>query len=75
MKISKFTIVFLLPFCLFLGGCESIKNITDPLGDDKEEMQNVLENTTSGGVTINDVVFHVGSSLSKEFYFLLLNKK
>jgi coniferyl-aldehyde dehydrogenase len=29
-------------------------------GDDKEEMQNVLENTTSGGVTINDVVFHVG---------------
>ena len=29
-------------------------------GDNKEEMQNVLENTTSGGVTINDVVFHVG---------------
>ena len=29
-------------------------------GDDKEEMQNVLENTISGGVTINDVVFHVG---------------
>ena len=29
-------------------------------GDDKEEMQNVLENTTSGGVTINYVVFHVG---------------
>ena len=29
-------------------------------GDYKEEMQNVLENTTSGGVTINDVVFHVG---------------
>jgi len=29
-------------------------------GDDKEEMQSVLENTTSGGVTINDVVFHVG---------------
>ena len=29
-------------------------------GDDKKEMQNVLENTTSGGVTINDVVFHVG---------------
>jgi coniferyl-aldehyde dehydrogenase len=29
-------------------------------GDDKEEMQNILENTTSGGVTINDVVFHVG---------------
>tara|TARA_B100001175_G_scaffold219604_1_gene186868 strand:- start:865 stop:1560 length:696 start_codon:yes stop_codon:yes gene_type:complete len=29
-------------------------------GDDKKEMQCVLENTTSGGVTINDVVFHVG---------------
>ena len=29
-------------------------------GDDKKEMQNVLENTTSGGVTINDGVFHVG---------------
>ena len=51
---------------------ESIKDTVDyinskdrPLGlyyfgDDKEEMQNVLENTTSGGVTINDVVFHVG---------------
>ena len=37
MKISKFTIVFLFPFCLFMGGCESIKNITDPLADDKEE--------------------------------------
>ena len=31
MKISKVTIAFLLPLCLFLGGCESIKNITDPL--------------------------------------------
>ena len=29
-------------------------------GDDKKEMQSVLEKTTSGGVTINDVVFHVG---------------
>ena len=37
MKISKVTIAFLLPLCLFLGGCESIKNITDPLADDKEE--------------------------------------
>ena len=37
MKISKVTIAFLLPLFLFLGGCESIKNITDPLGDDKEE--------------------------------------
>ena len=45
MKISKFTIVFLLPFCLFLGGCESIKNITDPLGDDKEENEDVKNET------------------------------
>ena len=37
MKISKVTIAILLPLFLFLGGCESIKNITDPLGDDKEE--------------------------------------
>lgn len=37
MKISKVTIALLLPLCLFLGGCESIKNITDPLADDKEE--------------------------------------
>jgi len=37
MKISKVTIAFLLPLCLFLGGCESIKNITDPLANDKEE--------------------------------------
>ena len=45
MKISKFTIVFLLPFCLFLGGCESIKNITDPLGDDKEENKDAKNET------------------------------
>ena len=37
MNLSKVTIAFLLPLCLFLGGCESIKNITDPLADDKEE--------------------------------------
>ena len=28
-------------------------------GEDTKEMDNVLKNTTSGGVTINDVVFHV----------------
>ena len=45
MKISKVTIAFLLPLCLFLGGCESIKNITDPLGDDKEENKDAKNET------------------------------
>ena len=34
MKISKITISFLLVLSLFLTGCESIKDITDPLDDD-----------------------------------------
>ncbi|MEL7481539.1 MAG: aldehyde dehydrogenase family protein, partial [Pseudomonadota bacterium] len=29
-------------------------------GEDAAEREQVLENTTSGGVTVNDVVFHVG---------------
>ena len=45
MKISKVTIAFLLPLCLFLGGCESIKNITDPLGDDKRKNKDVKTET------------------------------
>ena len=45
MKISKVTIAFLLPLCLLLGGCESIKNITDPLADDKEENKDVKNET------------------------------
>ena len=45
MKISKVTIAILLPLFLFLGGCESIKNITDPLGDDKEENKDVKKET------------------------------
>ena len=45
MKISKVTIAFLLPLCLFLGGCESIKNITDPLADDKEENKDAKTET------------------------------
>ena len=28
-------------------------------GQDKKEMDKILKNTTSGGVPINDVVFHV----------------
>ena len=45
MKISKVTIALLLPLCLFLGGCESIKNITDPLDDDKDENKDVKNET------------------------------
>ena len=45
MKISKVTIAFLLPLCLFLGGCESIKNITDPLGDDKKKSKDAKTDT------------------------------
>ena len=45
MKISKVTIAFLLPLCLFLGGCESIKNITDPLGDDKKKNKDAKTET------------------------------
>ena len=45
MKISKVTIAFLLHLCLFLGGCESIKNITDPLGDDKRKNKDVKTET------------------------------
>ena len=45
MKISKVTITFLLPLCLFLCGCESIKNITDPLAEDKEENKDAKNKT------------------------------
>ena len=45
MKISKVTIAILLPLFLFLSGCESIKNITDPLGDDKEENKDAKNET------------------------------
>ena len=38
MKISKITIPFLLVLSLFLTGCESIKDITDPLDGDNDEL-------------------------------------
>ena len=56
MKISKVTIAFLLPLCLFLGGCESIKNITDPLADDKEENKDVKNETNdSKAVKVDEI--------------------
>ena len=45
MKISKTTTSFLLTLCLFLGGCETFKNITDPLADDKEKNKDVKNET------------------------------
>ena len=56
MKISKVTIAFLLPLCLLLGGCESIKNITDPLADDKEENKDVKNETNdSKAVKVDEI--------------------
>ena len=56
MKISKVTIAFLLPLCLLLGGCESIKNITDPLADDKEENKDVKNETNdSKSVKVDEI--------------------
>ena len=64
MKISKVTIVFLLPLCLFLGGCESIKNITDPLGDDKEENKDAKNETNDSKAVKADEI---------NLYFVSLN--
>ena len=56
MKISKVTIAFLFPLCLLLGGCESIKNITDPLADDKEENKDVKNETNdSKAVKVDEI--------------------
>ena len=41
MKISKITISFLLVLSLFLTGCETVKDITDPLDDDNEESNDI----------------------------------
>ena len=41
MKISKITISFLLVLSLFLTACETVKDITDPLDDDKDESNNI----------------------------------
>ena len=46
MKISKITIPFLIVLSLFLTGCESIKDITDPLDDDNEESNDISSDNT-----------------------------
>ena len=45
MKISKITISFLLALSLFLTGCETVKDITDPLDDDNDESNNISSDT------------------------------
>ena len=46
MKISKITISFLLVLSLFLTGCESLKDITNPLDDDSEESNDISSDNT-----------------------------
>ena len=46
MKISKITISSLLVLSLFLTGCESLKNITNPLDDDSEESNDISSDTS-----------------------------
>ena len=50
MKISKITISFLLALSLFLTGCETVKDITDPLDDDKDESNNISSDTIEANV-------------------------
>ena len=50
MKISKITISFLLVLSLFLTGCETVKDITDPLDDDNEESNNISSDTVEANV-------------------------
>jgi hypothetical protein len=50
MKISKITIPFLLVLSLFLTGCESIKDITDPLDDDNEESNDISSDAIEANV-------------------------
>ena len=46
MKISKITISFIFVLSLFLTGCESLKDITNPLDDDSEESNDISGDTS-----------------------------
>ena len=50
MKISKITISFLLVLSLFLTGCETVKDITDPLDDDNDESNNISSDAIEANV-------------------------
>jgi hypothetical protein len=46
MQISKITISVFLVLSLFLTGCESLKDITNPLDDDSEESNDISSDNT-----------------------------
>ena len=50
MKISKITISFLLALSLFLYGCETVKDITDPLDDDSEKSNDISTETSEANI-------------------------
>ena len=50
MKRSKITFSFLLVLSLFLTGCETVKDITDPLNDDNEKSNNISSDTIEANV-------------------------
>lgn len=50
MKISKITISFLLALSLFLYGCETVKDITDPLDDDNEKSNDISTETSEANI-------------------------
>ena len=50
MKISKITISFLLVLSLFLTGCETVKDITDPLDDNNDESNNISSDAIEANV-------------------------
>ena len=50
MKISKITISFLLALSLFLSGCETVKDITDPLDDDSEKSNDISTETSEANI-------------------------
>ena len=50
MKISKITFLFLLVLSLFLTGCETVKDITDPLDDDNEVSNDISSDITEANI-------------------------
>ena len=57
MKISKITISSLLVLSLFLTGCESLKDITNPLDDDSEESNDISSDNTEVNIEQKNLYF------------------
>ena len=53
MQISKITISVFLVLSLFLTGCESLKDITNPLDDDSEESNDISSDNTEVNIDAN----------------------